>query len=527
MTRRALHRCRSLLASGDKLIGPIQRPIDAWFDLERGGWAVAILLVLFVAVWTVFHSLSHASVDLHPDLLEIYAWSRHPSAGYYKHPPLGGWMAAAWFAVFPAADWSFRLLAMVNAAIALFAVERIARLYLPGDKRLLVLLLLLLTPFYQFHAQRFASNQVLLSTWPIATYCFLRAFASRGTLWSAAAGVAAGLAMLGKYFSIYLVATFIVAALTHPARWSYLRSPSPWISAVAGLVVIAPHLRWLTTAAFTPFDYVYAAHGGSSRAEVMASIATYLLGGIGYVALPIAVYLIMVRPDRRTLAQTLWPADPDRRMLVVLLAGQILLPALSAPFLGVELTSLWTMQAWFLLPIVLLAPQTVAVTRSSVVHIAAAVIAISMLALLAAPAISWSRHVNGTKHGESLYRAISDEVTRQWHQHSDRPLTIVMGDLSEAVTFYSPDHPDSIPGFELRAVPWVTPERLAREGYVLLCNQPACANEADRRAAAEPRAVRRELELSRRYLGRQGPSARFIVVLMPPSALPGATGARQ
>jgi hypothetical protein len=106
-------------------------------------------------------------------------------------------------------------------------------------------------------------------------------------------------------------------------------------------------------------------------------------------------------------------------------------------------------------------------------------------------------------------------------------LTIVMGDLSEAVTFYSPDHPDSVPGFDLRAVPWVTPERLAREGYALLCNQPACANEADRRAAAEPRAVRRELELSRRYLGRQGPSARFIVVLMPPSALPGATGARQ
>ena len=135
--------------------------------------------------------VSHASVDLHPDLMEIYAWSRHPSAGYYKHPPLGALMAAAWFAVFPAADWSFHLLAMVNAAIALFAVDRIARLYLSGDKRLLVLLLLLLTPFYQFHGQRFASNQVLLSTWPIATYCFLRAFAARAACGRLAAGVAA------------------------------------------------------------------------------------------------------------------------------------------------------------------------------------------------------------------------------------------------------------------------------------------------------------------------------------------------
>ena len=111
---------------------------------------------------------------------------------------------------------------MVNAAVALFAIDRIARRYLSGDKRLLVLLLLLLTPFYQFQAQRFASNQTLLSTWPIATYCFLRAFETRGLAWSAAAGATAALAMLGKYYSIYLVAAFIVAALAHPARWTCL-----------------------------------------------------------------------------------------------------------------------------------------------------------------------------------------------------------------------------------------------------------------------------------------------------------------
>jgi hypothetical protein len=214
-------------------------------------------------------------------------------------------------------------------------------------------------------------------------------------------------------------------------------------------------------------------------------------------------------------------------MLVVLLAGQILLPAMSAPFLGVELTSLWTMQSWFLLPIVLLAPQAVVVTRSNAVVMAAVALVICLLALLAAPAISWNRHVNGAKHGESLYRAISNEVTREWHQHSDQPLRLVMGDLAEAVTFYSPDHPDSVPGFDLRAAPWVTPERLEREGYALLCDQPACANEAARRAASVPQAAWRELELSRRHLGRQGASARFIVVVIPPAVPPSTPESRQ
>ena len=193
------------------LAATIGRPIDAWFDRERDGRAVAILLLLFVAVWTVFHVVSRASVDLNPDMTEAYAWGRHPSAGYYKHPPLSALMAAAWFAIFPAADWSFHLLAMVNAAIALFAIDRIAKLYLSGDKRLLVLLLLLLMPFYQFHSQRFGANPVLVATWPIATYCFLRAFQTRGLGWSVAAGVAAAAAMLGKYYSIFLIGAFVAA----------------------------------------------------------------------------------------------------------------------------------------------------------------------------------------------------------------------------------------------------------------------------------------------------------------------------
>jgi 4-amino-4-deoxy-L-arabinose transferase-like glycosyltransferase len=498
------------------MIVSIERSIGAWFDLGRDGRAVGILLLLFVPAWTVFHVISYAFIDLHPDLVEVYAWSRHPSAGYYKHPPLGALIAGAWFAVLPAADWSFHLLAMVNAAAALFAIDRIARLYVSGDKRLLVLLFLLLTPFYQFHGQRFSTNQALLSIWPIATYCFLRAFETRTLAWSVAAGAAAGLAMLGKYYSVYLVAAFIIAALAHPARFAYLRSPSPWVSAVVGLVVLTPHLQWLTTSTFTPFDYVHVAHGNAPLPAVIASVGYYLVGAVAYVALPTAIYGIAVRPDARMLAETFWPSDPDRRMLVVLLAAPLLLPALSAPFLGVELTPLWSMQAWFLLPIILLAPQAAVVPRTKAAYIAAAVLGITALALAAAPVVAWSKHTGGTKHGQSYYRAISDEITQEWRRHTDRPLTIVMGDMAEAVSFYSPDHPDAVPYFNLRVAPWVTPDRIEHEGYAVLCDQPGCVNEAAHRAATEPRAVRREIELKRRHLGHDGPSARFTVVIVPP-----------
>ena len=325
--------------------------------------------------------------------------------------------------------------------------------------------------------------------------------------------------MLGKYYSIFLIGAFVAAIMLHPARWTYLRSPSPWISAIAGLIVLAPHLLWLRTAELTPFEYAYLAHRGATLDGIIVSIGTYLLGGLAYVALPIAVYAIAVRPDRRLLAQTFWPSDPDRRMVVVLLAAQLLLPALSAPFVGIELSSLWTMQSWFLLPIVLLAPANALVPRSRAVTVAAAVLAVTVLALLAAPVAAWTKHKSGAKHGQEYYRQLSEEVTQEWRRHTQRPLTIVAGDIGivGAVTFYSPDHPDSVPDFDLKATPWVTQDRLRREGYAVVCDNPGCMATAGRWTPSAPQAIRREIDLSRRYLGQQGNTARFFIAIVPPA----------
>src|SRR5215475_234810 len=220
--------------------GPLGRAFGTWLDHAPSGLATRFLLLWFVLLYTAFHIISSASVGLHPDLLEAYGWGLHLSAGYDHHSPLAGLIAGAWFSLFPPTDWAFDLLAMVNAAVGLYATDRIARRYLDGDKRIVVLLLLLLTPFYQFHGQRFGANQTLLSTWPIATYCFLRAFEARDLAWSAAAGAAAAIAALGSYQSVFLIAALVAAALAHPGRWVYLRSFSPCLSISALALALAP-----------------------------------------------------------------------------------------------------------------------------------------------------------------------------------------------------------------------------------------------------------------------------------------------
>ena len=68
--------------------------INRWFDAAPSGRALWIFLALFVAIWTSFQIVSYASIGLHPDLLEVFAWSQNPAPGY-KHPPLAGLIAAA------------------------------------------------------------------------------------------------------------------------------------------------------------------------------------------------------------------------------------------------------------------------------------------------------------------------------------------------------------------------------------------------------------------------------------------------
>ena len=438
----------------DRATGSISSAFDAWFDSEKSGLAILIFCLAFVLIWTSFQIISYATVDLHPDLVEVYGWGLHPSPGYYKHPPLAGLAAGVWFLIFPATDWSFHLFAMCNSAVALFATYLIARRYVDGDKRIVAVLLLLLTPFYQFHGQRFSTNQTLISTWPIATYCFIRAFDTferpkKGLAWAVLAGVFAALAVLGKYYSVFLLAGFLAAVLVHPRGRSYLRSWSPWLSAAVGGVVLAPHVLWLFTSGFGPFDYALALHARASLAETLSADGRYLAGGAAYVAALLLVFWLATWPDRSAVRKIIWPADPDGRMLVTLLAVPLLLPALVAPFIGAVLTSLWTMSAWFLLPIVLLRPAAVILRRTAAVEVAATVLVISIAILVAAPVLAWRNFVEGTKERREFYALVAREAGAQWHMVTGKPLTIVMGDPFRqlATTFYAADHPDSVPNF--------------------------------------------------------------------------------
>ena len=163
-----------------RFMGRLVEPLlDALTDPSRRERTVVAVLMAYVGLWTLYGTLAKGSQDIHSDMSEQFALSRELAWGYPKHPPLGMAIVRVWFAVFPAADWAYYLLAMVTAGLALWIAWRLSARFLDGEKRVVGLALLTLVPFFNFHALKFNQNTVLLPLWAATTLWFLRSFETR------------------------------------------------------------------------------------------------------------------------------------------------------------------------------------------------------------------------------------------------------------------------------------------------------------------------------------------------------------
>ncbi|WP_442869146.1 glycosyltransferase family 39 protein [Bradyrhizobium sp. CCBAU 45384] len=441
---------------------------------------------------------------------------------YHKHPPLMGWVAASWTFIFPVSDLSLQLMAMVNAGLALFFVDCIARQFVTGHKRILVLLLLMLTPAYQFHAQRFNANAVLLATWPLATWCFLRAFETRSVFWAVAAGCATALAMVGKYYSIFLVASFALAALAHPARRDYLTSASPWISVVTGVAVLSPHVYWLATTGASTFDYALA-HANGNALSSIDDVTNFLLGLIAAVSVAAVIWVLISGTRLKQFPADFVAMSPGLRLLFYVAIGTIVLPVLTSLAMGTDLPSLWALQGLFLFIVLVVCGARYPIERFYTVNVTVIVAGVALVAILvAAPIHATYRNVNGYEEARNLYAQAASELTRQWHELTGESLKAVSGDdsLAFATAFYSPDHPHYARPFEHQS-DWGLPRKTTLDrGWAALCfkGQDYCGRWMEWVSSRAGTFVRREFTVQAQLWGRPGLSREVVVLMVPPRA---------
>lgn len=495
----------------------LDRFIDALTNAKRQDRTVLLALAGYLFVWTLYGVIAKSSQDLHTDMTELIAWSRDLAFGFPKHPPFAALVVRGWFAWFPIDDWAYYFVAILTATLALWIAWQLLADYLPPTKRVAGLCLLTFIPFFNFHALKFNVNTLLMPFWAMTTLWFLRSYTTRSPGYAALAGVGAALCMVTKYWSIFLLIGLVAAALSDRRRGAYFRSSAPWITILAGLAAISPHIGWLEKHDFSPMEYAMLVHGGHGFAAALWAALRYGADAIAYVSLPIAAVLLIVRPNVTTLLDIAWPADRDRRLVAVALGTTLWSPILAALLWRIEINAIWTMSCWTLLPVLLLSSSSVRIPRAPIRWIVGSAVAVPLIALAAAPGVALATAKWQLLRPEvTQTRMLAAKVETAWRAVTERPLSYVGGnaDLAYGVVTYVTGRPQALPGLPERPR-----EQIKKNGVVLVCKaaDDGCTIRSNRIASLNSASRTSRIELVDDYFGIAGQPQQYVIFVVPPS----------
>jgi 4-amino-4-deoxy-L-arabinose transferase-like glycosyltransferase len=518
---------------------PGLRRLAAWLvasasDRSAAPWLVIGFAAAHAVLWTFILINLKAAQDVHMDVAEAFAWGQKFQLGYGKHPPLAGWVAGLWFRMFPVADWATYALAMATLACGLVVSWLIALRVVDYRRAFFVVVMLALYPIFNFKGFKYNPDLLQLVTLPLLVLTYLHAFekrTARSGLWL---GLAGALALMTKYWVLTMIGAVGLAALIHPDRLKFLRSPAPWVAIVAAIALMIPHLMWLREVDFVPLTYAGDVYGLSSRAQSAELVLGYLGHNLALLAVPVALAglalawsALMRRPSaswagvwsrgvnvgvNRSQALNIWIIQ------IVVAVG----PPLGGLFFTVYMKTDWGISLFFLAPLALVAIPALRLQGIALFRIAAIWLLLSLATLVASPYIA-DREMAGNPNGASSYGARSQlarELTEEWHRRFHTRWAVVAGttEIGEPMTFYSSDHPAPFTPGEVWSSGLTSLEEARRLGFIGICDTsdgrlPVCeawmaANGKDAEQVA--------ITTQRFFHGHPGPAITWKVYIAPP-----------
>lgn len=494
--------------------------VDALRDPVRRNRAALVAALCYALAWALYATIAKSTQGINADLGEMVVWARNLDWGYPKHPPLTGWILAGWFSIFPHTDWAYYLLAGANLGLGLYFSYLLAGLWLEGVKQAAAPFLLALIPFYNLLGLKWDQNSVLIPFWALTTWTFVKSYRERHAGYAVLAGCAAAAAFMTKYWSIFLLFAIVVAALSDRRRGAYFRSAAPWLTVLTGAVLVAPHIIWLVRNNFPPLHWVENRRSAASLMDWFGSLSEYSLGTLGYAAVALITFAVLVRPSLPALRDALTPRDPDRRMALVIFWLPMLVPIVVAAFAKTNLLSLWNTGSLALLPVVLLGSPLIAVSQTAASRIVGTAILLLMFALISSPITAVAKLNSGVENDALYVPAATEAVEREWKATTDRRLEILAGPfaLASSMAFKLSDRPSTYADFSPYLSPWADDQTLSRRGMAVICpvRDGGCVDKMDEIAKTRPPAKRATVALTPRLLGFAGNPGSFVIAILPP-----------
>jgi hypothetical protein len=420
---------------------------------------------------------------------------------------------------------------MICWAIALRVVDR--------RRAFLVVVMLAIYPIFNLKGFKYNPDLLQLITLPLVMLAYLDAFDKRTIRSGIWLGLAGALALMTKYWVLTMIGAIGLAALIHPARMLFLRSPAPWVAIATLVVAMVPHFIWLKQVDFVPFRYPTDTYSISNHIQGLELVLVYIGHNIALLALPLVVAAValawsphawmLLQRDPRAFVTQPWSRDAnsDVRMHqarnIWIVQGIVAVgPLIGALVFSIYLKTDWGISLFFLTPLAVVAIPQLRLRRAALVRVVATWLVISLAVLVAAPQIVPITLRNAT--GQFTYGSHSQlarELTELWHRRFHSRWKVVAGatDVGEPMTFYSPDHPMPLTPNEIWSSGLTSLDEAKRYGFIGICevggwNQQACDAWMKRNAAGGEEMV---ITTQRSFRGSASPATAWNVYVVFPA----------
>lgn len=440
-------------------------------------------LPLHLFVWTVLPlAFTHA---LPVDTIEGVIWGQGWQLSYV-HPPLQAWLIGATDWLVGYQRWAIYLVSQLLIAAGFLAVWLLARLIVTPTGALVSVLSLEGVVFFNFMTPNLFPDLIVVPFWALATWSLYRALRDDRRLDWLLLGLWLAGAAYAKYVGAILALVMIGFMLIEPRARRCWQTPGPYLAAAVCLVLLAPHLWWVSTHGFPTVErFAQSARETDGIVERVSALGGFTISQVGVVAL--AVLLIVALRDARHATKPIAlagsPSRFERRFVAVFALAPIVVTWTAAALTGTWFRAHWSYAMWSFLglfAVVFVVPSTS--ERGLKRFLAAWSITFGLIATAyaaantLAPAVDSSpgRHLLSRYAKESAFPAedLAEAITRSWHAMVGTPFAYVIGSkwIAGHVSFFSADHPLVVRNGTAAVSPWIDMQDVRQHGAVVVWN---------------------------------------------------------
>jgi 4-amino-4-deoxy-L-arabinose transferase-like glycosyltransferase len=443
---------------------------------------VIAIAVAQILLWTLIPAISFHNVPL--DVAENIAWGQEWQFGYYKHPPLQAWLTSLALRGSGGAVWPIYLFSQLAIVTCFAAIWQMGRGVVDDAGRLFAVAFFSLLYYANIPTPEFNANVLQMPFWALAPWLLWRAINSDRLGWWVALGVTVALAVYTKYSAIFLVGALGLAALSVPQGRAAFKGLGLYASMAVALVMLSPHIVWLIQNDFLPFSYAEARSApltGFARFTgpfmfLAAQFADHL-GALAFAAAGMAGRVITrARFEWRWLLPfEAWrPSQipPIERFILITAFAPVVLVLLFSAGKGMALRDMWGAPMFIYIGLAVaiwLRPHMLRLRQTAMAAVWAVLFVGAPLgvgiATLVAPLVS-AKPLRTAYPGQEF----ATKLEALWKARTGRSLTITAGPTWETgvLAAYASQHPSAWVDANFSKSPWISKDRLATEGALVI-----------------------------------------------------------